>query len=91
VSGTKRSRVRWPAVPTFHISVINDEFCSTNQHECADAESARKMALRGALDIGVEQVVGGKDYFGAEITVEHGNQRVSRFVISIGTSSLVTL
>jgi hypothetical protein len=77
-------------MPTFHISVINDEFCSTNQYDCADAETARQTALRGGLDIGVEQVMGGKEFFGAEITVEHGSKRVAQFVIAIGSSSLVT-
>jgi hypothetical protein len=77
-------------MPTFQISVTNDDFRSINQHDCPDAEAARKMALRGALHIGVEQVVGGKEFFGAEISIEHDRKSVGRFMISIGSSSLLT-
>lgn len=89
MAGTKRSPDRSARMPTFQISVTNDDFRSTNQHDCADAEAARKMALRGVLDIGVEQVIGGKEFFAAEISIEHERQSVGRFMISIGSSPLL--
>lgn len=76
-------------MPRFRICVLNDDFCATDDHECVDADAAAKAALQGGLDIGVGQVMRGKSFFGAEVTVHEGQQRVRHFTIAIGTSPLM--
>jgi hypothetical protein len=84
----KRNGIAQRFVPSFHITVLNGNFCSANQHDCADVDSARWMAIRGALAIGVDQIAEDKPFFGAEITVEEGSCRVGHYVVAIGLSSL---
>ena len=76
-------------MPTFRICVLNDDFCATDDHACANSDAARRTALQGALDIGVGQLMDGKAFFGAEVTVDQGEERVGHFAIAIGTSSLM--
>ncbi|MFL6776824.1 MAG: hypothetical protein ACJ8FN_10580 [Sphingomicrobium sp.] len=75
-------------MPTYRICILNEDFCATDDHTCPDEKSAAKQALRGALDIGTDQIVAGKQFFGAEVTVESGNERVGHFVVAVGKSSL---
>ena len=75
-------------MPNFHITVLNNSFCSTNNHECADVDAACRAAIHGALEIGVDQIGEGKPFFGAEITVEDGSRRVGHFVVAVGVSVL---
>ena len=76
-------------MPTFRICVVNEDFCAIDDHECRDADAAAKAALHGGLDIGVGQVIEGKSFFGAEVTIHEGQERVRHFTIAIGTSSLM--
>ena len=75
-------------MPRFHITVLNENFCSTNQHECIDVDSAQRMAIKGALEIGVDQIAEGKPFFGAVITVEEADRRVGHYVVALGVSPL---
>ena len=75
-------------MPTYEITVVNEEFSSSNEHECADQQVARKHAIASALAIGAEQVAAGKPFFGAEVTLQEGNKLLGRFVIAIGASPL---
>jgi hypothetical protein len=52
---------------TYRISVINEHFTSSNEHECGDVVTAWQQAIRGALAIAADQVSHGNPYFGAEI------------------------
>ena len=75
-------------MPTFRISVINAEFVVRNEHHCATIEAAREEAIRGALQIGTDEIIGGKGFFGAEVVVEDDGQIIDRFVVAIGSSPL---
>jgi len=54
-------------MPTFRISVLNETFSARDEHELATATAARNEAIRGALAIGSDEVVKGKQFFGAEV------------------------
>lgn len=63
---------------TYRISVINEHFTSSNEHECGDVVTAWQQAIRGALAIAADQVSHGNPYFGAEIVLDEGKRRVGR-------------
>ena len=71
-------------MPPFHHR--HGEHYRLNEHELSTAEEARCEAVKAALQIGAEEVIKGKPFFGAEAIVEHDNQVVERFVVSIGVS-----
>ena len=75
-------------MPTFTISVVNEEFTARNERELMSCGAAREEAIRGALQIGTDVVVGGKSFFGAEVTILEGSEVLDRFVIAIDASSL---
>ena len=75
-------------MPTFRISVVNQTFRATNDHELASFDDARMHGIRAALAIGTDEVTNGKPYFGAEVIVENGRKLLGRFVVSVGASSI---
>ena len=75
-------------MPTFQISIVNETFASSNDHEGHSLDEATAQAIRGALQIGAEEVAAGKQYFGAEVKVETANEVVVRYVVSVGASRL---
>lgn len=75
-------------MPTFQITIVNETFSSSNNHEVQSLDSATSQALSAALRIGSDEVIGGNKFFAAEIKVETANEVVSRFVVSIGTTAL---
>ena len=75
-------------MPTFKIEVVNADFHVTQDVDATSQEDARGKGLRGALDIGRDEICGGKPFFAAEITV-HGDEVVpQRMMVAIGTSPL---
>ncbi len=72
----------------FRISVVNETFRASDEHELATASEARMEALKGALAIGSDEVTNGKQFFGAEVTVEKDGELVERFVVSVGASPI---
>lgn len=76
-------------MPTFKISVVNETFASSNDHEVPSLDSARAQALQAALRIGSDEIVAGKQFFAAEVKVEAANEVVCRFVVSVGASQLI--
>jgi hypothetical protein len=74
-------------MPKYLVRVVNDEFRAENEEEHPDAAAAAEQAIRGALEVGVEQILLGKRFFGAEVTVADGNI-YERFVVSVGASPL---
>lgn len=82
-----RNGVRSDGMPTYMISVLNDEFCVENEEEHADASLAIHEAIKGALAVGAEQILSGKNFFGAEVSVSDGNSR-ERFVVALGANRL---
>lgn len=78
-------------MPTFKISVVNETFTASDDHEVSSADHARVQALQAALQIGADEVVGGKQFFAAEVKVETAGEVVGRFVVSIGASPLAIM
>lgn len=73
---------------TFSITIVNRHFTASNNYELDSVGDARKEAIKGALQIGVDEVSNGKPFFGAEVKIEQHEEVVSRFVVSIGASPL---
>ena len=86
--GTKAAQLRCTAVPTFHITVHNEDFTSCDDYDCAGNEDALKQGLKAAIAIASDQVSSGKPFFGAELTLEQGNKQLIRYVVAIGASPL---
>lgn len=75
-------------MPTYGISVVNEEFTSHDEIECADQEAARKHAIAGALAVGAEQVAAGKAYFGAQVIIHLDGKELAQFVVSLGATPI---
>jgi len=77
-------------VQKFKISVVNESFATSEDHEAPSVETARTKALQAALQIGVDEVLRGKNFFAAEVKVQTANELVSRLVVSVGASPIQT-
>ncbi|NUQ18317.1 MAG: hypothetical protein HOP95_07675 [Sphingomonas sp.] len=75
-------------MPTFHITVHNEDFTSSDDYECACNEEALKQGIKSAIAIASDQVSSGKPFFGAEMTLEQGNKQLIRYIVAIGASPL---
>jgi hypothetical protein len=75
-------------MPLYHTSVINKDFSSSDEMEFTTLEDARAQAMKAALDIGSDEIVRGKSFFGAEITIRQDNMIVDRVMVSIGHTPL---
>jgi hypothetical protein len=75
-------------MPTYSIHIVNSDFISTNSYEASSAKAARSEALKGALEIGSEEIRQGKSFFGAEIRIEDGGEVVERMMVAVGASAL---
>lgn len=75
-------------MPTYEITVANEEFTASEDFDAASPEKARKQAIASALSIGADQVAGGKPYFGALVSLREGNKDLIQFVVSLGASPL---
>ena len=81
--------MRWAAVPTYRMHMINEDFEASDEFEAADAEAARQKALKSALDIGLDEVTKGKKLFAAEVRVGEDGQSAKRFIATVGASPLI--
>ena len=79
--------MRFAAVPTYKISIENEEFSSTQDYKCADDIAARRHAVGAVLAIAAEQVPAGKPFFGALVSIEGGSEEI-RLIVSVGASPL---
>lgn len=75
-------------MPMFLIHVINREFSASEEIEAADLEAARSHAMRGALEIGTDEVCKGSSFVGTEVIIECDGELQDRMVIAIGASRL---
>jgi hypothetical protein len=75
-------------VPPFRIIVVNESSSAADAHDLSSAEQAQREAIKSALQIGTEEILNGKPFFGAEAKVEHAGEVVKRFVVSMGVSPL---
>ena len=75
-------------MPSYRICIVNHDFSASEDIDAPDAAAARRQALRGALNIGTDEVCDGKTFFGAEISIEADDANPERLMIAIGTSRL---
>lgn len=75
-------------MPTFRISVINQTFRASNEHELPSFDEATRQGIKAALEIGTDEVTNGKSFFGAEVHVEEGEETRGKFVVSVGMSPI---
>ena len=75
-------------MPVYQIHVVNCDFESCNDVEAADAGGAQRHGLRGALQIGCDELCKGETFFGAEVRVEIDGKLQQRIVVAMGTTPL---
>lgn len=75
-------------MPSFRITVTNENFHASNNIDLPSLEAARRNGIKSALEIGTDEILDGKAFFGAEIKVENGGKVLGRFIVSIGASAL---
>lgn len=75
-------------MPTFRITVTNQTFSASDDHELASLADATRQGIKAALDIGTDEVANGKPFFGAEVHVEEGDETLGKFVVSVGMSPI---
>ena len=73
---------------TFTVTVHNEDFTSSDEHNCPDEETALKQAIKAAISIATDHVAAGKPFFGAEVRLEHSNKTIARYVVAVGASPL---
>lgn len=86
--GTTGPGVRYPGMAIFNISIVNRTFESRNEHELPTASAAQAEAIRGALQIGIDEIDKGNAVFGAEVSVSNGGEKLARYVVAIAVSPL---
>lgn len=75
-------------MPTFHITVYNEDFSASEDYDCASNVDALKQGIKSAIDIASDEVSSGKPFFGAEVMLEEGNTQLIRYVVAVGASLL---
>ena len=75
-------------MPTFHITVRNEDFTSSDDYDCGSNEDALKYGIKSAMAIASEQVASGKPFFGAEVVLEQGNKQLIRYIVAVGGAPL---
>ena len=75
-------------MPNYRISISNKNFRASDEHELPNHGAAVREALKGALQIGTDEVCGGEAFFGAEVGIECDGEVFERLVIAIGASPL---
>lgn len=75
-------------MPTFRITVTNQTFQASNDHDLPSLADATRQGIKAALEIGTDEVTNGKSFFGAEVHVEEGEKSLGRFVVSVGMSPI---
>lgn len=75
-------------MPTYRIRVVNRDFETSVDHELSSIGAAKTEALKGALQIGSQEVWEGKTFFAAEISIENEHEPTERMMVAIGASPL---
>lgn len=76
------------AMPTYRVTIVNEHFSQAGDQEAADVVGAWKMAIASAISIASDHVSHGAPFFGAEVTIEEGNKKIGRYVVSVGATPL---
>jgi hypothetical protein len=83
-----REGLRSQAMPTYRISIVNEDFSASDERDLPDIEAARREALRGAVAMGGDHLIEGEKLFGAEVSVSEGGNTRQRFVVTVSASPL---
>jgi hypothetical protein len=75
-------------MPTYKISIVNEHYSASEEQEAADVSKAWQQAIGSAILIAQDQVSHGNPFFGAEVTLDEGNKRIGRYVVSVGATAL---
>jgi hypothetical protein len=75
-------------MPTYRVTIVNEHFSQSGEQEAPDVVGAWQKAIAGAIAIAADQVSHGNPFFGAEVTVDEGNKRIGRYVVSVGATPL---
>jgi hypothetical protein len=75
-------------MPTYRVTIVNEHFSQEGEHEAADVVTAWQKAIGAAIEIAADQVSHGNPFFGAEITLADGNNRIGRYVVAVGATPL---
>jgi hypothetical protein len=87
-AGAEVAVYRCARMPTYRISIVNEHFAQTAEQEASDVTKAWQKAIASAVTIAADQVSHGNPFFGAEVTLDQGNKRIGRYVVSVGASPL---
>ena len=72
----------------YSVSIVSEHFAATEDQESPDVLKAWQKAIRSAVVIAADQVSHGNPFFGAEVTLDQGNKRIGRYVVSVGATPL---
>lgn len=72
----------------YQINVINKEFDASETVDAASPSDAKTQAMKGALEIGVDEVLKGVPFFGAEIRISEGDTTIERMMVAVGVTPL---
>ena len=75
-------------MPTYRITIVNEHFTDSGEQEAPDVVTAWQKAIASVIAIAGDQVSHGNPFFGAEVTVEDGDSRVGRYLVSVGATPL---
>ena len=75
-------------MPLFNITVVNQTFESSDEHDLPTAEEAKAEAIKGALQIGISEVGVEPAFFAAEVKIAEQGQHLARYIVSVGVSPL---
>lgn len=75
-------------MPSFRITITNRDFNSSSEVEAADASAAHNNGIRGALQIGMDEICKGEPFFAAQVTIERDDDLVDRYMVAMGSSPM---
>lgn len=75
-------------MPRYTVTIVNEHFSQTGELEAPDNNQVWKSAVASAITIAAEQVSHGNPFFGAEVTIEQGDEQIGRYLVAVGATPL---
>lgn len=75
-------------MPSYTVTIVNEHFSQTGEHEATDNIQVWKSAVATAITIAAEQVSHGNPFFGAEVTIAQGDEQIGRYLVAVGATPL---
>lgn len=75
-------------MPSYTVTIVNEHFSQTGEQESSDNITAWQTAIASTITIAAEQVSHGNPFFGAEVTITQGNEKIGRYLVSVGATPL---